>query len=98
MSGYQCNLCSHVFEETQEPNKWEELQDEWVCPICGSPKSAFAIIKKENLAPGVVTETQKIAFEKHECGLCSFVYDESAEESLWKDLSSDWQCSGVRVC
>ena len=92
MSGYKCNLCSHVFEEAKESITWEKLQNDWTCPICGSQKAAFTLIREEKTADGVVDAPPKIAFEKQECGLCSFVYDELAEDIPWRKLQLDWQC------
>jgi rubredoxin len=39
-----CKVCKHVYdpEADGEGKPFEELPDDWVCPVCGSPKSAFA--------------------------------------------------------
>lgn len=39
---YVCNICK--YEYSDELVSFEELPDDWVCPICGAPKSVF---KKE---------------------------------------------------
>ncbi len=33
---FQCNLCSHVYDEKKESIEWESLPEEQVCPICGN--------------------------------------------------------------
>jgi len=40
---FACQVCSHVYdpEADGEGKSFEELPNDWVCPICGSPKSAF---------------------------------------------------------
>ncbi|MBN1592028.1 MAG: rubredoxin [Candidatus Coatesbacteria bacterium] len=41
MAIYECTVCGYVFDEEKEGKKWEDLPDDWVCPICESPKSYF---------------------------------------------------------
>jgi len=40
---FVCKVCKHVYdaEADGEGKPFEELPDDWVCPVCGSPKSAF---------------------------------------------------------
>ncbi len=92
MIGWKCNLCSHNYDETQESIKWEDLLEDWVCPICGSSKSSFTIIKEKRLTFEIANESKDISFEKYECGLCSFIYDEASEDIRWIDLPPDWTC------
>lgn len=37
---YQC-LCGYVYDEEKEGKKFDELPDDWTCPICGLSKSEF---------------------------------------------------------
>jgi methylamine---glutamate N-methyltransferase subunit C len=39
---YECNLCSHIYDETREEVRWADLPDDWTCPICGSGKDDFS--------------------------------------------------------
>ena len=39
---YVCTICKYEYNDSLVP--FEELPDDWVCPICGAPKSVF---KKE---------------------------------------------------
>ena len=34
-----CTICGYVYSDPQV--SFEELPDDWVCPICGAPKTAF---------------------------------------------------------
>ena len=36
MAMYQCGLCGTMYDEEYEGIPWNELGDEWVCPVCGS--------------------------------------------------------------
>ncbi|MDD5888328.1 MAG: flavin reductase [bacterium] len=42
---YRCTVCGYIYDNTKEKVKFEDLPDDWVCPICGEPKSKFEKIK-----------------------------------------------------
>jgi rubredoxin len=49
MTRYVCTACNYVYDPEQgDPDSgikagtpFEELPDDWVCPVCGAPKSMF---------------------------------------------------------
>ncbi|MEG2174976.1 MAG: rubredoxin [Oscillospiraceae bacterium] len=49
MAKYVCTVCGYVYDEAKgipaaqiaPGTKWEELPDNWVCPLCGAAKSEF---------------------------------------------------------
>jgi rubredoxin len=49
MSKYKCSVCGYVYNpEEGDPDSgiaagtpFENLPDDWKCPICGAPKDAF---------------------------------------------------------
>jgi rubredoxin len=49
MTKYRCVLCGYIYdpavgdpENGVEPAApFDKLPDEWVCPVCGAPKSEF---------------------------------------------------------
>ncbi|MGI6008708.1 MAG: rubredoxin [Methanomethylophilus sp.] len=49
MAKYQCTMCGYVYDEAKgipekgiaPGTKWEDLPDDWCCPVCGSPKDMF---------------------------------------------------------
>ena len=49
MARYRCKKCGYIYDpESGDPGQdiaagtpFEELPDDWVCPICGSDKSKF---------------------------------------------------------
>jgi len=43
MAAYICVVCDTVYEEDKEGVKWDDLPDDWVCPVCDSPKSMFKL-------------------------------------------------------
>ena len=48
---YRCRECEYLYDEEKDnPNsgipagiRWEDIPDDWVCPICGAPKSFFRL-------------------------------------------------------
>ncbi len=49
MMKYQCTVCGYIYDEDDgDPDggippgtKWEDLPDDWVCPVCGAEKDQF---------------------------------------------------------
>jgi rubredoxin len=49
MAKYVCTVCGFVYDEANgipeagiaPGTKWEDLPDDWVCPLCGAEKSEF---------------------------------------------------------
>ncbi len=44
MAKYRCTVCNYVYDETKEKINFSDLPKEWVCPVCGAPKSAFVLL------------------------------------------------------
>ena len=38
---YVCTLCDWVYDEETEGQKFEDLPEDYVCPVCGADKSVF---------------------------------------------------------
>ena len=36
-----CSVCGYQYDEKFEKVPFEQLPDDWKCPICNAPKSAF---------------------------------------------------------
>jgi rubredoxin len=47
--GYVCSICGYVYDPEQgDPDngvaagtKWEDVPDDWECPVCGAGKADF---------------------------------------------------------
>ena len=37
-----CGICGYIYDEAKEGVAFDALPDDWVCPLCGADKSAFA--------------------------------------------------------
>jgi len=38
---YECPACSYIYDDEKEEIKFDDLPDDWVCPVCGEDKSEF---------------------------------------------------------
>lgn len=54
MQKYRCSVCGYIYDDKEK--KWEDLPDDWVCPICGATKAEF-----ENNDKDVLIEERKSA-------------------------------------
>jgi rubredoxin len=53
MAKYQCTVCGYVYDEEEgdsesnvPPNTlWDDLPEEWVCPVCGAKKEEFELLE-----------------------------------------------------
>lgn len=43
MKQYICTVCGYIYDGDIP---FEELPDDWVCPICSEPKSSFEVIEE----------------------------------------------------
>jgi pyruvate oxidase/acetolactate synthase-1/2/3 large subunit len=47
LARYRCTVCNYVYDEEKEGKKFSDLPKEWVCPICGAPKSSFVLLTEQ---------------------------------------------------
>lgn len=41
MMMWRCTICGYIYDEAKEGEKFEDLPDDWLCPVCNAPKDAF---------------------------------------------------------
>lgn len=41
MAKYVCSLCGYEYDEETEGVPFEELPEDWTCPLCGATKEEF---------------------------------------------------------
>lgn len=49
MDKYKCTVCGYIYDPYEgDPDSgikpgtpFESLPDDWICPVCGAPKSSF---------------------------------------------------------
>lgn len=53
MKKYKCNTCDYIYDEAKgepqngipEMTEWQDLPEDYVCPICRVNKEAFALVE-----------------------------------------------------
>lgn len=38
---YVCDVCGYIYDEELEGTKWEDLPEDYKCPLCGVGKDQF---------------------------------------------------------
>jgi methylamine---glutamate N-methyltransferase subunit C len=41
MAIYKCRVCGELYDESIEGVPFDQLPDDWTCPLCGVVKSNF---------------------------------------------------------
>ena len=39
---YVCDICGYVYDEEAEGTKWEDLPEDYECPLCGAGKNQLS--------------------------------------------------------
>ena len=50
---WQCRTCGYIYEEEfGDPmeglapgTRWADIPEDWICPLCGTPKSDFDMVE-----------------------------------------------------
>ncbi len=64
MKKYRCKICGYIYDETKEKVKFNDLPDDWTCPLCGAPKSMFEeVIEESNQKEEVPKEEREEILE-----------------------------------
>jgi len=74
MSIYKCSICGFTYNEAvgvpekgiAPGTKWEDIPHDFVCPLCGAPKSAFEEEKEQATVAKVAAETAASQDEEFE--------------------------------
>ncbi|MGQ1785417.1 MULTISPECIES: glutamate synthase-related protein [unclassified Saccharicrinis] len=56
MAIYKCLACGHIYDEEKEGVLWDDLPDDWSCPVCGATKDIFD--KQDDDEESAVADTQ----------------------------------------
>lgn len=41
MAKWECTACGYIYDEEVEGTKFEDLPDDYTCPVCGVGKDMF---------------------------------------------------------
>ena len=78
MRKYRCKTCGFIYDESKEKILFNNLPDDWVCPLCNDTKEEFELIEEniEVLEKAVEISNNNVAIERilekcTNCGICS---------------------------
>ena len=54
---YRCMACGYIYDDEAEGVKFEDLPEDWVCPLCGVGKDMFEKVEE-------YVELEKICLKK----------------------------------
>lgn len=62
MAKFVCEVCDFVYDEEREGVPFAELGEDWVCPVCGTPRKHYRPLEEdtEKGAPAAVSETESL--------------------------------------
>jgi len=43
---YKCMACGYIYDDEKEDVKFEDLPEDWVCPLCGVGKDMFEKVEE----------------------------------------------------
>ena len=43
---HKCTICGYIYDDEVEETKFEDLPDDWACPLCGVGKDMFEKIEE----------------------------------------------------
>jgi pyruvate oxidase/acetolactate synthase-1/2/3 large subunit len=83
MANYRCTVCNYIFDEEKEGIKFDDLPENWRCPVCNSPKKTFVLIKKEvtEFKEGETTVSEVLVEQMAEWGI-KYVFGVPGTSSL----------------
>lgn len=63
MAKWKCNMCGYLYDEDTEGTAFEDLPEDYKCPMCGASKSMFSKAEQEVLNMAFV------------CKVCGYVHE-----------------------
>jgi pyruvate oxidase len=64
MAKYRCIICNYVYDEDKEGKKFSDLPKEWVCPVCGAPKSEFVLLAEKSETAAVERTVSEVLIDQ----------------------------------
>ncbi len=49
MAQYRCVVCEYIYDENQGGVAWNDMPEDWLCPVCGSPKKLYELVIEKKL-------------------------------------------------
>ena len=88
MAKYQCQLCGHIYDEEKEGIKFEDLPDDWKCPMCFAPKNMFKLVEEKNESKKEIKSIQDKSENKLENYLKEYQRESDEVEKTMADIQN----------
>ncbi len=101
MSHWRCSVCGYIYDEeigepstkTKPGTRFDELPENWRCPVCAAEKSAFSQIPESETSGPALSMIWR-------CTVCNYRYNEDTGEpatntppdTRFAALPEDWRC------
>jgi len=59
MARYECDVCEYVYDEEAAGKQWEDLPEDWTCPVCDSSKDYFTRLEEAATAEAAVSQEEE---------------------------------------
>jgi rubredoxin len=74
MQKYKCSICGYIYDESigipekgiMSGTKWEDLPDNFICPLCTAPKSVFLLMEATTPSAQVSSSGSSDNIQAHE--------------------------------
>lgn len=53
---YVCTICGYIYDDDEHDVLFENLPDDWTCPLCTAPKVVFEVVEEESKPAQPVVE------------------------------------------
>lgn len=80
MAKYKCQICGHIYDEEKEGVKFEDLPDDWKCPMCFAPKNMFKLVEEDTKQEEKVEPKQEIKNNENKLENYLKEYSRSSDE------------------
>ena len=106
MKKYICNVCGYEYDPAKgDPDSgiapgtaFEDLPEDWVCPLCGASKAEFEVVEAEE--PKAEQGEKDMSIWQCQVGNCGYIYRPEKGDrkgkipagTAFEDLPDDWHC------
>lgn len=66
---YRCKICGYIYDESTEEVRFQDLSDDWTCPLCGVGKDMFEEIEEEKEEPSKEEIDKRVPIEEDNPGI-----------------------------
>ncbi len=110
MKKYVCGVCGYEYDPAAgDPDSgiapgtaFEDLPEDWVCPVCGASKADFAPADEEEAPASAKAGGGEKDMSMYQCqtGNCGYIYRPEKGDrkgkipagTAFEDLPDDWRC------